>query len=99
MNKYNENQTFKVNLFGPTKNRVKVNNVLTIFKAIVDIMSDGSMMEADDLGLTMDYFDSRSRHVITFIPALDRGNFLLIFLINLSFLFLVQSLSLNIKFA
>jgi hypothetical protein len=89
VNKYNENQTFKVNLFGPTKNGVKVNNVLAIFKAIVNIMSDGYRMEANDLGLTMDCFDSRSRHVITLILTLDLGNFLLIFLINLSFLFLV----------
>ncbi len=53
MNKHNEDQTFKVNLFGPNKNRVKVSNVLMIFKAIVAIMSDGSMMEADDLGLIL----------------------------------------------
>jgi hypothetical protein len=94
--KHNEDQTFKINLFGPNKNRVKVSNVLAIFKAIVVIMFDGNMMEADDFGLSMDCFDSRSRHVITLISTLDLGNFLLI---NLSFLFLVQSLSLNIKFA
>ncbi len=99
MNKHNENQTFKVNLFVPTKNHVKVSNVLAIFKAIIAIMSDGSMMEADDFGLSMDCFDSKSRHVITLIPALDLGNFLLKIFINLSFLFFVQSLSLNIKFA
>jgi len=99
VNKHNEDQTFKVNLFGPNKNRVKVNNVLAIFKATVAIMSDGNMMEADDLGLSMDYFDFGSRHDITLILALDPGNFLLNIFINLSFLFLVQSLFLNIKFA
>jgi hypothetical protein len=99
VNKHNEDQTFKVNLFGPNKNRVKVSNVLAIFKATVTIMFDGSMMEADDLGLSMDCFDSGSMHDITRIPALDPGNFLLKIFINLSFLFLVQSLSLNIKFA
>jgi hypothetical protein len=77
---------------------VKVTNVLVIFKATVAIMFDGSMMEANDLGLSMDYFDSGSRHVITLILALDLGNFLSKIFINLSFLFLGQSLSLNIKF-
>jgi hypothetical protein len=77
---------------------VKVTNVLVIFKATVAIMFDGSMMEANDLGLSMDYFDSGSRHVITLILALDPGNFLSKIFINLSFLFLGQSLSLNIKF-
>jgi hypothetical protein len=99
VNKHNEDQTFKVNLFGPNKNRVKVNNVLVIFKATIAIMSDGNMMEADDLGLNMDCFDSGSRHVIILIPALDLGNFLLKTFINLSFLFLAQFFSLNIEFA
>jgi hypothetical protein len=98
VNKHNEDQTFKVNLFGPNKSCVKVSNVLAICKATLTIMSNGSMMEANDLGLNMDYFDFGSRHVITFISALDLGNFLSKILINLSFLFLVQSLSLNIKF-
>ncbi len=99
MNKHNEDQTFKVNLFGPNKNHVKVNNILAIFKAIIAIMFDGSMMEADDFGLNMDCFDFGSRHVIILILALDPSNFLSKICINLSFLFLVQSLSLNIKFA
>jgi len=98
VNKHNEDQIFKVNLFGPNKYRVKVSNVLAIFKATVAIMSDGSMMEADDLGLSMDHFASGSKHVITPILALDLSNFLLKIFINLSFLFFVQSLSLNIKF-
>jgi hypothetical protein len=89
VNKHNEDQTFKVNLFGPNKNRVKVSNVLAIFKATVAIMSDGSMMEADDLGLSMDCFDSGSRHDIILIPALDPGIFLKFCFINLSVLFLV----------
>jgi preprotein translocase subunit SecG len=77
---------------------VKVTNVLVIFKATVVIMSNGNMMEANDLGLSMDYFDSGSRHVITLILALDPGNFLSKIFINLSLLFLGQSLFLNIKF-
>jgi hypothetical protein len=52
-------------------------------------MSDGSMMEADDLGLSMDCFDSGSRHDIILIPALDPGIFLKFCFINLSVLFLV----------
>jgi len=98
VNKHNEDQTFKVNLFGPNKSCVKGSNVLAIFKATFTIMSNGNMMEADDLGLNMDYFDSGSRHVITFISALDPSNFVSKIFINLSFLFLVQNLSLNIKF-
>jgi hypothetical protein len=66
---------------------VKVSNVLAIFKASITIVFDGNMMEADDLGLNMDYFDSGSRHVITLIPTLDLGNFLSKILIELSFLF------------
>ncbi len=77
---------------------MKVTNVLVIFKATVVIMSNGNMMEANDLGLSMDYFDSGSRHVITLILALDPGNFLSKIFINLSLLFLGQSLFLNIKF-
>jgi hypothetical protein len=77
---------------------VKVTNVLVIFKATVAIMFNGNMMEANDLGLSMDYFDSGSRHVITLILALDPGNFLSKIFINLSLLFLGQSLFLNIKF-
>jgi hypothetical protein len=42
VNKHNEDQTFKVNLFGPNKNAVKVNNVLAIIKATIAIMFDGS---------------------------------------------------------
>jgi hypothetical protein len=75
VNKHNEDQTFKVNLFGPNKNRVKVSNVLAILKAIVAIMFDGSMMEADDLGLSMHCFDSGLRHDIILISASDPGNF------------------------
>jgi hypothetical protein len=74
VNKHNEEQTFKVNLFGPNKNRGKVSNVLAILKATIAIMSDGNMMEADDLGLSMHYFDSGSRHDIILIPALDPTN-------------------------
>jgi hypothetical protein len=63
MNKHNEDQTFKVNLFGPNKDCVKVSNILAKFKAIVAMMSNGNMMEVDDLRLSMDCFDFRSRHV------------------------------------
>jgi len=86
-------------MFGPNKNHVKVSNILAKYKATIAIMSNGNMMEVDDLGLSMDCFDFRSRHVITLILALDLGNFLSKIFINLSFLFLVQSLSLNINFA
>jgi hypothetical protein len=78
-------------MFGPNKNHVKVSNILAKFKATIAIMSNGNMMEVDDLGLSMDCFDFRSRHVITLILALDLGNFLSKIFINLSFLFSVQS--------
>jgi hypothetical protein len=87
--KHNEDQTFKVNMFGPNKNHVKVNNILVIFNAFIAIMFDGSMMEVDELGLSMDYFDFGSRHVIIVIPTLDPSNFLSKMFINLSFLFVV----------
>ncbi len=38
VNNHNKDQTFKVNLFGPNKNLVKVSNVLAIFKTTVAIM-------------------------------------------------------------
>jgi hypothetical protein len=53
--KHNEDQTFKVNMFGPNKNHVKVNNILAVFKASIAIMFDGSMMEVDELGLNTNY--------------------------------------------
>ncbi len=88
--KHNEDQTLKVNMFGPNKNHVKVNNVLAIFNASIAIIFYGSMMEADEFGLSMDYFDFGSRHVIIGIPTLDPNNFLSKIFINLSFQFLVQ---------
>ncbi len=66
-------------MFGPNKNHVKASNVLAVFKATIAIIFDGNMMEVDDLGLSMDYFDFRSRHVITLVVALDLSNFLSIF--------------------
>jgi hypothetical protein len=90
LKKHNEDQTLKLNVFGPNKNHVKVNNILAIFKTSIAIMFDGSMMEANELGLSMDYFDFGSKHVITSIPTLDPNNFLSKIFINLSFLFLVQ---------
>jgi hypothetical protein len=63
-------------MFGPNKNHVKVSNILAKFKATIAIMSNGNMMEVNDLGLNMDCFDFKSRHVITLILALDLGNFL-----------------------
>jgi hypothetical protein len=90
MNKHNEDQTLKVNMFGPNKNHVNVNNVFAIFKASIAIMFDGSLMEAYKLGLSMDFFVFRLKHVITSIPTLDPNNFLSKIFINLSFLLLVQ---------
>jgi hypothetical protein len=51
VNQNNKVQSFKVNLFGPARNRIKVANVLAVFKASVVVMGDGSIMEADDNGL------------------------------------------------
>jgi hypothetical protein len=93
--KHNEDQTLKV-MFGPNKNHVKVNNVLVIFKASIAILCDGSIMEANELGLNMDYLDFGSRHVITNISTLDPNNFLSKKQIHSYFWF--EGLSFNIKF-
>lgn len=63
-----KSQSFKVNLFGPEKNRVKVNNVLAVFKASVAIMGDGSIMEADDDGLSMDTFVAGGTYALSLVP-------------------------------
>ena len=65
INQNDKTQSFKVNLFGPGRNRVKVANVLAVFKASVAIMGDGSIMEADDDGLSMDTFNSGATYTIT----------------------------------
>lgn len=68
VNQNNKAQTFKVNLFGPGRNRVRVGNVLAVFKASVAIMGDGSIMEADDDGLSMDTFNAGATYTITVVP-------------------------------
>ncbi|CAM6014830.1 unnamed protein product [Sphagnum balticum] len=68
VNQNNRVQSFKVNLFGPTRNRIKVANVLAVFKASVVVMGDGSIMEADDNGLSMDTFTAGSTYTITIVP-------------------------------
>jgi hypothetical protein len=57
VNQFNEEQTFKVNLFGPNKKHVKINNVLIIFKAF------GNMMEVNDLKLSMGPIEVRSNYI------------------------------------
>nr|XP_024387448.1 uncharacterized protein LOC112287971 isoform X1 [Physcomitrium patens]PNR46579.1 hypothetical protein PHYPA_013698 [Physcomitrium patens] len=69
VNSLNESQSFKVNLFGTDKNRVRVSNVLAVFKSPTVIMGDGSILEADDSGLSMDYFSPGSVNFVTVIPA------------------------------
>lgn len=68
VNQNDKAQSFKVNLFGSGRNRVKVANVLAVFKASVAIMGDGSIMEADDDGLSMDTFNSGATYTITCLP-------------------------------
>nr|PNR39257.1 hypothetical protein PHYPA_019535 [Physcomitrium patens] len=68
-----KSQSFKVNLFGPEKNRVKVNNVLAVFKASVAIMGDGSIMEADDDGLSMDTFVAGGTYALSLVPQGTSG--------------------------
>jgi hypothetical protein len=68
VNQNNKVQSFKVNLFGPARNRIKVANVLAVFKASVVVMGDGSIMEADDNGLSMDTFTAGSTYTITIVP-------------------------------
>jgi hypothetical protein len=72
VNKDDTSQSFKVNLFGPEKNRVKVANVLTAFKSSMAVMDDGSLMEADEDGLSMDTFIAGS----TYILSLERPGML-----------------------
>ncbi|CAK9875772.1 unnamed protein product [Sphagnum jensenii] len=69
VNKSNTGQSFKLNLFGSAKNCVKVSNLLAVFKASVVVMADGSLMEADDDGLSVDTFKPGSTHIITIVPA------------------------------
>jgi hypothetical protein len=68
VNQNNKVQSFKVNLFGPARNRIKVANILAVFKASVVVMGDGSIMEADDNGLSMDTFTAGSTYTITIVP-------------------------------
>ncbi|CAM6041662.1 unnamed protein product [Sphagnum compactum] len=68
VNQNNKAQSFKVNLFGPARNRIKVVNVLAVFKASVVVMGDGSIMEADDNGLSMDTFKAGSTYTIAVVP-------------------------------
>lgn len=76
VNKSNKTQTFKVNLFGDEKNRVKVSNLLAVFKASLAIMSDGSIVESDEDGLSMDTFKSGSMHSISIVPLPGYSHFL-----------------------
>jgi hypothetical protein len=46
-----------------------VSNLLAVFKASVVVMADGSLMEADDDGLSVDTFKPGSTHIITIVPA------------------------------
>jgi hypothetical protein len=68
VNQNDKAQSFKVNLFGPEKNRVKVANVLAVFKSSVAIMGDGSIMEADDDGLSMDTFVAGGTYSLSLVP-------------------------------
>jgi hypothetical protein len=79
VNKSNTGQSFKLNLFGSAKNCVKVSNLLAVFKASVVVMADGSLMEADDDGLSVDTFKPGSTHIITIVPAQGQGQLLLPF--------------------
>ena len=68
-------QSFKVNLFGPRKNRVKVANVLTAFKSSMAVMADESLMEADEDGLSMDTFIAGSTYTLS-LEQLERPSML-----------------------
>lgn len=85
VNKSNTGQSFKLNLFGSAKNCVKVSNLLAVFKASVVVMADGSLMEADDDGLSVDTFKPGSTHIITIVPAQGQGQLLLPCFLLLSF--------------
>lgn len=54
-------------MFGFEKNCVKVNNVFVVFKVFVVIMGDGSIMEVDDDGLSMDIFVVGGIYVFFFV--------------------------------
>ena len=66
----NMSQFFKVNLFGPEKNRVKVANVLTAFESSMVVMDDGSVMEADEDGLSMDVFIADGTYTLLVRPGM-----------------------------
>ncbi|KAG0561053.1 hypothetical protein KC19_9G033400 [Ceratodon purpureus] len=56
VNKNDESKSFKFHLYGREGNRVKVATVLDVFGACVTTLEVGSVMEADDDGLSMDTF-------------------------------------------
>lgn len=68
VNHNDKSQSLKANLFGPEKNRVKVANVLAGFKSSMAIMGDGSIMEADDDGLSMDTFVAGATYMLSLVP-------------------------------
>jgi len=63
---HNKSLTFKFNMFGNLKNQVKVGSVLSAFKTTFATLEDGSVLEADDNGLSVDIFEGGKTYKICF---------------------------------
>ena len=66
-NKADESMVFKVNLVGTSENQVRVANLLTSFKADLVIMEDGSILESDKEGFSVDTFNANASFEITIV--------------------------------
>lgn len=66
-NKADESMVFKVNLVGTSKNQVRVANLLTAFKADLVILEDGSILESDEEGFSVDTLNASASVGVTIV--------------------------------
>jgi hypothetical protein len=85
VNKNNSAQSFKFHLFGPAQNRINVANVLNRLKAFAVFMENGTVMEVDDNGLSVDTFTTSSTYTITIIPIHGRSFFCILLVATVKF--------------
>ena len=73
-NKADESMVFKVNLVGTSKNQVRVANLLTAFKADLVILEDGSILESDEEGFSVDTFNAGVSFGITIVAQKHKNS-------------------------
>lgn len=73
-NKADESMVFKVNLVGTSKNQVRVANLLTAFKADLVILEDGSILEQDEEGFSVDTFNAGASFGITIVAQKHKNS-------------------------